>query len=1105
MGIISELDEQIELVKKRRQDTVVFLQKLGRIEDAQMLENLGKISGRTFKTQAKTLKELRVAVIMDEFTLESYRPECQLLEVTPDNWKNEIMEFQPELLFIESAWKGKNDLWYRKVDRSSKEIYELTTYCHEKKIPVIFWNKEDPIYTSQFMTTAALADFVFTTDIDCVQRYKTELGHEQVYHLHFAAQPIIHNPLEKYERKDKFCFAGAYYHRYPHRAEVFDKFSEVFIHTKGLDIYDRNYLNARPEHAFPERYNPHILGSLPASKIDVAYKGYIYGINMNSVQQSQTMFARRAFEMLASNTVTVGNYSRGMKNYFGDLTICTDDYQTMEKNLDKYCFNELTVGKYRLAGLRKVLSEHLYEDRMDFIVQKVFGVSLKRVLPKIAVVARCQNKEEAMRIREAFNRQEYVNKVLYLIGNEKEDSDCGKDYLTSDEAKKMLCGQVEEIDYYACISHEDYYGKNYLLDIALATRYYRCDVIGKGSYYTNKTGKICKEEKGQPYTLFHNMSAKRVIVSKELVRDMSIWECADANRTYERVGMLAVDPYNYCEIFTQASCNVVDDIVISDTGISLDKIEEIAEKIQPVDMEEDGAVVISAKELYENLRSSSRINFEMVGTDLKVNAKLEPENHDYSYCRKQYRLSNIVKDNKFCILIRTEGTLDCIYVCISYNEKGEKINTQFFKPNVVMEIEVPEQTEFIRIGFRLKGTGSLIVHNIILGRNIKIVERKGCFLSRSGVLVLSNQYPAPESLYRNMFVHMRVLCYKNAGKLCDVMRMNRQVEEGYREFEGINIIDGSTQKLSEIMDSGQINTVCVHFLDEMMWNVLKDYIDKIKIYVWLHGAEIQPWWRREYNYHNKEELEKAKKESEKRMDFWQSIFTQVDKLSNLHFIFVSQYFAEEIFEDNKIRLPKEKYTIIHNCIDTSLFLYESKTPEQRKKILSIRPYASEKYANDLTVKCILELAKKTYFDELEFRIIGNGVLFESTLKPLRKYRNVIMEKRFLRQDEIAELHKKYGIFLTPTRMDAQGVSRDEAMASGLVPVTNAVAAIPEFTDEDCAILASGEDHVAMAEGINSLYWDEQKFLKMSENAAKRVRNQSSPRYTIDKEVELIYG
>lgn len=309
--------------------------------------------------------------------------------------------------------------------------------------------------------------------------------------------------------------------------------------------------------------------------------------------------------------------------------------------------------------------------------------------------------------------------------------------------------------------------------------------------------------------------------------------------------------------------------------------------------------------------------------------------------------------------------------------------------------------------------------------------------------------------------------------------------------------------LASVLDSGEIHTVCIHFLDSMMWDVIKDYANRLRILVWCHGSEIQPWWRREYNYHTKAELEAAKVQSENRMKFWADIFNNMDDYPNLHFIFVSRYFANEIFEDNKIVLDEKSYTIIHNCIDTEMFQFVPKSEEQRKKLLSIRPYASDKYANDLTVKCIQELAKKPYFAELEIRLIGNGDLFESTLKPLGKYKNVVAERVFLRQEEIAQLHKEYGIFIVPTRMDAQGVSRDEAMSSGLIPVTNAVTAIPEFVDDSCGILAPGEDYMAMAKGIDEIYRNPGLFTQMSANAAARVRSQTSKEYTIDKELALI--
>ena len=56
----------------------------------------------------QTLKGLKVACIMDEFTFSSYAPDCNLLPLSVDHWHEELEAFVPELLFIESAWRGKD-------------------------------------------------------------------------------------------------------------------------------------------------------------------------------------------------------------------------------------------------------------------------------------------------------------------------------------------------------------------------------------------------------------------------------------------------------------------------------------------------------------------------------------------------------------------------------------------------------------------------------------------------------------------------------------------------------------------------------------------------------------------------------------------------------------------------------------------------------------------------------------------------------------------------------------------------------------------------------------------------------------------------------------
>ncbi|MFP3454528.1 DUF3880 domain-containing protein, partial [Bacillus sp. SIMBA_154] len=78
----------------------------------------------------------------------------------------------------------------------SQEVLGIVLWCRDHKIPTIFWNKEDPVHFETFLTTAKLFDFVFTTDIDCIHRYKAALGHDRVYLLPFAAQPLVNNPVE---------------------------------------------------------------------------------------------------------------------------------------------------------------------------------------------------------------------------------------------------------------------------------------------------------------------------------------------------------------------------------------------------------------------------------------------------------------------------------------------------------------------------------------------------------------------------------------------------------------------------------------------------------------------------------------------------------------------------------------------------------------------------------------------------------------------------------------------------------------------------------------------------------------------------------------------
>lgn len=1098
------IDEQIKYLKGRRNIIREKLLKLGVPEEC--LAHSQRNDSLFYHLNVQNLKDLKIAGIMDRFTLESYAPECQLMELTPDEWKTEIDTFEPDLLFVESAWQGKDNLWYRKIANGSKVFFEMTSYCHEKEIPIVFWNKEDPVWTETFMPAARMADFVFTTDIDCVKKYKEALKHDRVYFLHFAAQPKVHNPIEKYKRKDKYCFAGAYYHKYKKRAEMFDKFAEEFIKTKGFDIYDRNYKNSRPEHAFPKYYDPYILGKLESCEIDIAYKGYNYGVNMNSVDQSQTMFARRVFEMLASNTVTVGNYSRGVKNLFGDLTICTNDSLTLQKELRKWCSDEVGYRKYRLAGLRKVLSEHLYEDRLSYIVEKVFGQNIKPELPWVYVLAEVKTKRDAEYVLTCFDKQKYAKKKLYLVCDEMLDYGYRTDVnvFKSSYSNTLEDFKLPEDAYVSVMMPSNYYGPNYLLDMMLTLRYGQYDGIGKTAYYEKKTAEYVVHNLSSSYHEVAELELEKSVVKfATLLENEVVLKELFAGGKIQKGKFFAVDEFNFCKNECVEECNKVDDLPIYDVGLSLNEIQDAAENIKKDIIGREKGELIRPEEVEKliNNTSKGKIKTGLKSGKLSIKSTLGEEENCYLYIENFYGLLEYGQQGKITLCFDGIGSADFLGVCVFYDKHKKKLAHFFSRGNVVSAEEIPPKAVYFELALRIKGPGEFELSEIRIGQDEKVNE-KGCFLSRSNTLILTNQYPSPEELYRNMFVHKRVASYKECGYNYDVMRMNLYAHEEYREFETINIVEGQSETLANILENGRIDTVCVHFMEMQMWGLLKQYLEHIRIIIWLHGADIQPWWRRQFIYNSDEELKRAKQISEQRMEMWRDIFSCYQD-HKIELVFVSKHFADMVKEDYKQVFADNRLHIIPNCIDTKMFSYQRKESEQRKKIISIRPYASKIYGNDLMVKAIQELSKEKCFLDLNFLIIGDGELFDSVVSPLKKYKNVEIRKTFLRQSEIADLYHEYGIVLIPSRGDTQGVSRDEAMSCGVVPITNAVAAIPEFVDSSCGILVDAEDYIALAEGIKELYYDEDKYNRLSIGAAERVRSQTSKAFTIDKEVRLI--
>jgi hypothetical protein len=268
-----------------------------------------------------------------------------------------------------------------------------------------------------------------------------------------------------------------------------------------VDIYDR-YLSLKDDnYRFPEQYLPYVVGELPYNEMVYAYKMYKVFLNVNIVQQSPTMFARRIPEILASGTCVLSGYSKGIENLIGsDIVKITSSPEETKAQLDLLLGDKELRDRLAHLGLRKVMKEHTYEKRLDYILQMVgIGQGSDGAQRKGVSVVTCTNKGVYKEnIFSNYDRQRYEDRELIIvIGNDQLDL---QDW--EEEAKKRPNVRVYRVDeklplgaclnfgvdearfeYIAKFDDDDYYAPAYLEDMMMAFDYSRADIVGKCTRY----------------------------------------------------------------------------------------------------------------------------------------------------------------------------------------------------------------------------------------------------------------------------------------------------------------------------------------------------------------------------------------------------------------------------------------------------------------------------------------------------------------------------------------------------------------------------------------------------------------------------------------------
>jgi glycosyltransferase involved in cell wall biosynthesis len=365
------------------------------------------------------------------------------------------------------------------------------------------------------------------------------------------------------------------------------------------------------------------------------------------------------------------------------------------------------------------------------------------------------------------------------------------------------------------------------------------------------------------------------------------------------------------------------------------------------------------------------------------------------------------------------------------------------------------------------------------------------------ILILDENYPSQSNMYANAFTHTRVKAYQKFAKVRVIDYMH--IRESYLH-EGVQVESTTDNgRILSIIKEYMPDVVFVHFYNKRIFEILT--VIEMPVYIWVHGHEALGWYRRLFNFSIPWFFRNAFTivvPNIKQMIAFNKLIQYSNQTGHVQFVFVSEW-MKRIAETDAVK--KIKYArIIPNPIDDSLFSFKAKLTADRLNILSIRPYHSHKYANDMVASAIIGLSEKPYFKELKFSLFGKGYLFKPMEKVLRKFDNVSMHETFIDNAQIPTIHAQYGVFLAPTRQDAQGVSTCEAMASGLVPISSHNTAVPEFIQNGTTgILTHSVAELIAA--IDYLYFNPDHFLELSANAASSIRAKCGLERVIESELK----
>lgn len=519
--------------------------------------------------------------ILDEISFVSWGQEFKLYELNINNYEEQIKLSTSQSLFLESCWDGNFGRWKYAFTspglkhQNAQHLLKAISIAKNKKMPVVFWNKEDPMHYEKFLPIAQKCDVIFTTDSNKVKDYQRDIPNAHIEALAFAANIALCNPKDRFRNANPgtVCFAGSYYSvGHEDRKEQMDRLLPAIPACNGV-IYDRMSKIEGDRYSYPSQYKPFTRDAVPFREIINVYKQFKIFLNVNTIVDSPTMMSRRVYELLACGTPVISTPSLALETQFPGIVQIANNGEEAVKIAEELLKDEWKWSRLSHLGYREVMLKHTYEHRTAQI-EEAIGIFKEKQDDLVTIAAVTNRPEFIDRLAKNIREQSHKRlELIFVLQNYTEEhintlkaklQETGRVYenvqVIIDESDSTLGARLNKAieiskgDYLVKMDDDDFYFPHYIQDMLIPFSFGDYGIVGKKEIfiYLEEQDKTIIRYKNERHKDTDFVAGATLVISRKALdeiqfgdknkgEDSSLLESAKA----KGIKIYAADPFNF--------------------------------------------------------------------------------------------------------------------------------------------------------------------------------------------------------------------------------------------------------------------------------------------------------------------------------------------------------------------------------------------------------------------------------------------------------------------------------------------------------------------------------------------------------------------------------